>query len=149
MRRWALCGVATLGLLLGAGCKDRCEGEAPAFALEIVLPAGVDGAKVTALAITTDVASLHQAQTIPISDQLADGRTTIAVDVGAAGASGFVAEVSVDARDAAGHKLAWGHGLYGGSGDACNLFQIVLKGLATDAAVEGRRDCGMADRVGQ
>jgi hypothetical protein len=135
--------LALLSLLLVlGGCKaDHCR---DAFQLEVVLPGGVDGSRVTVLAIAVDAAGLHKTQDLPITGQLAGGRTTVAVDVGAQGKAEFSADVAVEARDATGRVLARGQQRFTGMGDACYIFTLALGG-GSDARPSDARPDGIRD----
>ena len=123
-------------LLLTACRKDRCRDEPPAFEVSVVLGSQTDGHAITSLRVDLSAAGLQRQQTLDVAGLLDDGRTTFAVDVGPAGADGFVARVDVAALGQDGAEVARGQGEFIGSGDACNFFELTLSGPGGDAGVD-------------
>jgi hypothetical protein len=141
--------LALLAATALSGCRDdQCRGGVPSFQLDLSLSAGVDGSRVTNLLLTIDAAGRHK-QFVSATGSLADGKTSLVVDVGDAGKGGFIADVSVDARDDQGRTLARGQGRFPGSGDACNFFSLVLSASAADglrdSAADAPRDSAPGD----
>jgi DNA-binding beta-propeller fold protein YncE len=112
-----------------SGCRaDKCKSSAPAFQVDVSLPAGISGGLTKDLLVQIDAAGLHREQVLENAGLLDDGKTSFAVDVGAAGTKGFTAELTVTARDASGTALAVGRGSFSGWGNACNFFELALGG---------------------
>jgi hypothetical protein len=127
---WSL-GVA---FVLG-GCKaDLCESKAPAFQLDLTLPASVR-ARIKSFRVDVTASGKHKEQLFN-SGTLAGSETSVSVTVGAAGAAGFSAEVIVEARDDQGMTLAQAKGTFKGVGNACNFFKLVLVGNPPDAGAD-------------
>jgi sugar lactone lactonase YvrE len=151
-----LYGFVSVAILLIAtltGCRpDRCRGEAPAFELELILPAGVDGTRVAELSVEVLAdGQRRKKETLAVRGELGDGQSTLSADVKSAGVAGFVVEVVVEARDSDGRVLAGGRASFAGSGDACNFFSLALAGAtAPDARADSeppacRTDADCAD----
>ena len=134
-----VCTLATLAAL--AGCKaDLCEGEAPAFQLTVTLGPKLNTAQVHRLLLDLDLAGRKKQQDLTVDQEMADGSTSVALQVGSAGNGGFTVKATVEAFDKGGRRLARDKGEFSASGDACNYFTVSLTG-------EGQLDSG-APEVG-
>jgi len=139
--------MTSLLLLAAGGCKaDRCRGEAPAFQVSMTLEAGLAAASVTALLIQVEAAGIMRKETMIMPPQLTAEQMAFWVRVGDKGAQGFRARVEVTALDGGGVSLAHGKLDQQASGDACNFFQLELKGTAAgDGGPDAARDLSGPD----
>jgi hypothetical protein len=129
MARLCFAACASTLVLLGApGCSDVCESEAPAFQIDLELAPGVDAPQIATLTADVQAAGLRKQAQLDVIPLKANRRASFVVRVGGAGAGGFSAEVSVQARDDQGGLVAWGSDRYSASGDACNFFSLTLAG---------------------
>jgi hypothetical protein len=126
-------------LLLGCGLLGGCSGDAcrllaPALEVRVVAGPGVPVEQVKSLEVAVRAGSFAAERSYPISDQLADGETSLVVNVGEAGREGFQAEVTVTARNAAGEILIVASRSFQGSADGCN-FGVLPLSCSDDAGV--------------
>ena len=131
--------IGILALTLGSCRPERCRDATPAFELQMLLPAGVDGARVAEISVEALADGQRRSKvTIPAKGELGDGQSSLVIDLRNAGSAGFVVDLIVEAYDSAGHLLARGQASFAGSSDACNFFSLALSG--TDAGVDARAE---------
>lgn len=132
------------------GCKDDlCESKEPAFQLDLVLGSGLSAALLAGVNLEVTVSGRTERLTLDsVTSLVQSGRASVSVDLGAAGKGGFVATVVARASDIGGKELARGVRTFWGTGDACNFFELLLRGPADGAVLDGAAEAGGDGDVG-
>ena len=138
MKHSAIC-CSLLALAALPGCKpDLCQGEAPAFQLTVSLGDKLTAARVQRLLLDLEVVGRKKQLDLTVDQEMVDGSTSVVLQVGSAGSSGFAVKATVEAFDKGGRRLARDKGEFSASGDACNYFTVSLTG-------EGQLDSGATE----
>lgn len=120
--------------LAGACADDLCLSSEPAFQVDLTLASGVDASRIEQLIADVSAAGQRKVAALQVGPLRANRAASFDVFVGPAGAGGFTADVRVEARGKGGAVLARANVRFSGSGDACNIIDMVLAAPSTPDA---------------